>query len=1044
MMQILHDEYFLKSQKLFCMFCCLLFCSLAYTQPINVTVDRVNIQFFSDPTQGGGFGQNGSDDCFNGPDLKVFNRLYINGVNYDNNYSYPNHAPRVNPWWNPEYPDYYHWYTGTNIPSNSTIAIQQNAYEDDAGDNICGSNDADCGGYQTLLSASNIIDRFSPCGDYFADSQWCTGGNDDRFWGLSAIVTWNWVYLNPGTIETQKFVCPGVGGVWIKSTDFGTTKGTYSNWEYSTNGVTYNAFWSFPEDSAYFTLPGGYTVGSTYYIRRKKQSSCSVFGQPFVPTPPDVYSNICTVKVIAAPTTPATATPSQTSPDCGSFTLSNPVDPLNNMVPFTWEYQTSVNGGSVWSSSQSTTPTIFANTGINNRTACIRLRPNYDNGCGAAPWQSYCFTQKANPKGPTIDSVYPDPSIPYICNGDGGVWATFNSGTGGGHDVFEYSTNGTTWQVYTAGQVIPIPINKDIEIRGRRIGSGSCISTAWTSLALWPRNTIIKEAAVISPKLNVKTPNTATVCRGTNVSATIIAGSGGAIRPNDERQYSIDGGLTWSDYTSGLTVLTTDAVDSVLIRVRRNDGTNPIKPYRGICSTDWTVISKWIIIDNPVPIISAISSSSCYNPNNPYADFSAIDPAPGIGTWSILSGSGSLSSTAALITTITGLTAAAATQVRWSVTKAGCTAVKDTIITPITTSLLNLTNGGLCQICPVYNGISYRYYDNVGKLMAKIDDLAVPSAALQNTEVCVGIDASVQKVLTTFGDLQPYLQRHFTIKPVTNTNSTITFYFTATEFNNLKTTCNATRFAFTNVNQLIVSKFPGGGSNIYTLPNTSGGEYILPTTSGLDANGYYFITIPVSTFSTFYIHSNGGLNSVLPVELMSFTGSMHKDEIELQWKTTSEVNVLKYEIEKSEDGITWQYLTYKDALNATGVNLYSAIDYYPKIGVNLYRLKTIEKDAAIHYSEIIKVENQEFRSQIYIYPNPVSNKLIAVINSDKEYEMTIKLFSALGTEIIQSSSFIKIGSNEIDFSFNDLPKGIYTIQFYDLSNLILSKKIIKE
>ena len=1044
MIQSLQDDHtsFIKSGRLFCLLFCLLFCSLAYTQPINITVDRGNIQFFSDPTQGGGFG---NDDCFNGPDLKVFNRLYINGVNYDNNYSYPNHTPRTNPWWNPEYPDYYHWYVGANIPSNSTIAIDQNAYEDDASDNICGSNDADCRGYQSLLSASTIINRFAPCYDAFKDSQWCTGGNDDRFWGLSAIVIWNWAYLNPGTIEAQKFVCVGAGGVWIKNIDFGTTIGTNRNWEYSTNGITYNPFWSFPEDSAYFTLPGAAAGGSTYYIRRKNESVCSVFGAPYVPTPPAVYSNICTVKVIAAPTTPATATPSKTSPDCGSFTLSNPVDPLNNTVPFTWEFQESTNGGSVWASSQFTIPTVFSNNTKANRTACIRLRPNYDNGCGSAPWQSYCFTQRANPKGPTLDSVYPEPSIPYICNGDGGVWATFIDGTGGGRDVFEYSVNGgITWLPYTAGQVIPIPINKNIEIRGRRLSSGNCATTAWTSLALWPRNTITKMTAVVSPKLNVKTPNVVSVCKGIDVNATIIAGTGGSPRPNDEREFSTDGGLSWNTYSSGSTISTTNAIDSVLVRVRRNDGTNPNKPYRGICSTDWIVIAKWSVYDISAPVISSISSLFCYNLNNPYADFTAADPTPGIGTWSILAGSGSLSSMSSLTSTITGLTVGTPTQVQWSVAQAGCTRTKDTVIVPTVASLLNLTNGGLCQTCPVYNGQSYRYYDNVGKLMAKIDDLVAPSAALQNTEVCVGIDASVQKVLTTFGDLQPYLQRHFTVKPITNTNSSITFYFTVTEFNNLKTTCNATRFAFTNVNQLIVSKFPGGGNNVYTLPNTSGGEYILPSVSGLDANGYYFITIPVSTFSTFYIHSNGGLNSVLPVELMSFTGSLHKDEIELQWKTTSEINVLKYEIEKSEDGIAWQYLTYKDALNTIGINLYSVIDYHPNIGVNLYRLKTIEKDGSIHYSEIIKIKNNEMPNQIFVYPNPVNDKLISVILSDKEYEITVRLFSNIGAEVLHTTSLMKTGENEIDFSFTDLPKGIYLIQFYNSANLILSKKIIRE
>ena len=141
--------------------------------------------------------------------------------------------------------------------------------------------------------------------------------------------------------------------------------------------------------------------------------------------------------------------------------------------------------------------------------------------------------------------------------------------------------------------------------------------------------------------------------------------------------------------------------------------------------------------------------------------------------------------------------------------------------------------------------------------MSKIEDITPPTAELSITEVCVGIDASVQTVTTNYGVQQPFLQRHFSIDPTTNTTSNVTLYFTATEFNNLKSACNATQYAFTNVNQLIVSKFPNGGNNVYTLPNTNGATDITPTASGIDANGYYYITVPVSTFSTFYIkHKN--------------------------------------------------------------------------------------------------------------------------------------------------------------------------------------------
>ncbi|MBK9794421.1 MAG: hypothetical protein IPP60_15335 [Sphingobacteriales bacterium] len=84
----------------------------------------------------------------------------------------------------------------------------------------------------------------------------------------------------------------------------------------------------------------------------------------------------------------------------------------------------------------------------------------------------------------------------------------------------------------------------------------------------------------------------------------------------------------------------------------------------------------------------------------------------------------------------------------------------------------------------VTNGNTKVFYDNGGKLIARIDDDGASPYdldQLDSTEVCVGIDGSVLTVTDNLGNNQPYLQRKWTIKPKTNTNSTVTLYFTATE-----------------------------------------------------------------------------------------------------------------------------------------------------------------------------------------------------------------------------------------------------------------------
>lgn len=1054
MKQYLHCNWIRQysKAKLFFLLIFLFISFYGFSQNINVNIILPHVL---------AYGNNGhadnDDGIANFPDINEKIRLVLNGVNYDYNIDQETYFDDDNPWITPEFPNYYLWYNSPigGIAQNSTIYIELDAWEEDLID-----NDASCHGYQTILPINNLTDQFPYCNTYYRDSITCSSDGTARQWGFDAFIEWQFKELFPGTIETDKTICTNYNQpILINSVTLGTVHNVVSEiWQISTDGTNWNDITYGIADGVSFSL-GLLPAGSTRYVRRKKETICApsnnfnltVPGLTSISAPPPVYSNVCTIHVIAPPTAAPTATPSQTTTDCGSFTLLNPIDPLNNTVPFSWEFQTSLNNGVSWAAPVYSMPTIFANNTTANRNVCIRLRPIYQYNCDTAPFKSYCWTQLATPKAPTLDSIYPDPSTPLICNGDAGVWATFNPGTGGGHDEFEYTINGTTWLTYTPGQVIPVPINKDIEIRGRRAANAgtSCTTTAWSSLAFWSRNTVTKMAtAVVSPSLNAKSPNTATICKGANVSATINAGTGGAVRPNDQREFSTDGGVTWAAYTSGATIVTTNAIDSVLIRIRRNDGAGTAPLYRYLCSTDWKVIAKWTVI-NPLSTLQSLSIPICYS-SSATADLVANNPSPAVGTWSIQSGAGSLTSTSALINSVTGLTPGSPTTIRWSVTQSGCTKNLDTVITPVITSVANLTNGGLCQNCPVKNGSSYNFYDNTGKLMAKIDDLASPLAELSTTEVCVGIDTSVQKTLTNTGVLQPYLQRHFSIKPVTNTNTNVTLYFTATEFNNLKTNAAATPYAFTNVNQLLVSKFPGGGNNAYSLPNTAGGIFITPTASGFDAiNGYYFITIPVSTFSTFYIHPSYGIPTVLPIELTYFTTTCESNKIKVEWQTASEYNNHHFEVERSENGSNFTSILSIPTLNgySNKIQSYLVYDNEPKNVKSYYRLKQVDNDGQFSYSKIAAVNCQnsaENNMVVSVYPNPVEDILNVFVNASEETSVTVSIYNLNTSLVLQKQIKITKGNNLLDVSLQNITQGMYFIEINNMNGILYKNKIIKQ
>jgi hypothetical protein len=99
------------------------------------------------------------------------------------------------------------------------------------------------------------------------------------------------------------------------------------------------------------------------------------------------------------------------------------------------------------------------------------------------------------------------------------------------------------------------------------------------------------------PTLNVKTPNLASVCDGTNVSATFIAGSGG-VGCSDAFQYRFDGVGLWTAYTPGNSLSTTGHT-LVDIQGQRSGCASGA----GCTGTSWVTLASWTVNPNlPVSV----------------------------------------------------------------------------------------------------------------------------------------------------------------------------------------------------------------------------------------------------------------------------------------------------------------------------------------------------------------------------------------------------------------------------------------------------------
>ncbi|MBC8045607.1 MAG: T9SS type A sorting domain-containing protein, partial [Fimbriimonadaceae bacterium] len=187
---------------------------------------------------------------------------------------------------------------------------------------------------------------------------------------------------------------------------------------------------------------------------------------------------------------------------------------------------------------------------------------------------------------------------------------------------------------------------------------------------------------------------------------------------------------------------------------------------------------------------------------------------------------------------------------------------------------------------------------------------------------------------------------------------------------------------------------------------------------------------------------------ILPIELLHLNG--HYNELnktnELYWQTITEINSLRFEIERSLDGVDFEYIGEMDAAgNSTATLNYTFIDDAPVFGNNYYRLKMVDADETFTYSNTISIYVEgENLSNYIIYPNPVQDVLFIAVYSTNDIITAITVHDLLGRKIMLNSFYLNEGDNIIRLNTKLLASGTYFISITDIhSQEKLSSKFVK-
>lgn len=224
------------------------------------------------------------------------------------------------------------------------------------------------------------------------------------------------------------------------------------------------------------------------------------------------------------------------------------------------------------------------------------------------------------------------------------------------------------------------------------------------------------------------------------------------------------------------------------------------------------------------------------------------------------------------------------------------------------------------------------------------------------------------------------------------------------------------------------------GSNFTTLANAQVGvtqyDGSYGSFVGPGDNTANTITTTVTSFAPFIIGKVG----TLPVTLISFSAKASNQTSVLAWQTTSEVNLDRYEIQRSIDGVNFQTLGTVKANNISGVFNYSFTDKSPSFGANYYRILSRDLDGS---SALSKIEAVNFGSAVSVYPNPTTNS----VNVNGLVKGDIVTVSDITGRTIQSKSFG--GDNQLSFDLTNSNTGVYFINISRSGKITSTNKIVK-
>ena len=188
-------------------------------------------------------------------------------------------------------------------------------------------------------------------------------------------------------------------------------------------------------------------------------------------------------------------------------------------------------------------------------------------------------------------------------------------------------------------------------------------------------------------------------------------------------------------------------------------------------------------------------------------------------------------------------------------------------------------------------------------------------------------------------------------------------------------------------------------------------------------------------------------NTVLPIELTSFSATCDGRSSYVMWTAATEKNNDYFSLERSDDAINFvEIARIAGAGNSIEPLSYSYTDYGVYGGDNYYRLVQVDYDGTRTASEIIVtncVETSEEEPEVVAYPNPFSSDLTVELENFGDRPASIEVYDVLGRLVYVERADAPQNNYQTILHLGDLSKSTYTVRV-STADFVINRKVVKD